>query len=428
VIFRRRYSAGTVGVARSLGAYGVIRQLIVLLMAALLTGARAEFGRDSSPSDVALVLAEGIHELDDPTADFRAVLQALSSRLDANSTLKRDVLRFIGRLPPGDADFKCSDDLLRNRARQELIRLQQALLTTAPDRVQPQFCFAVPYVIDAGTAPGAVEIYGFDFDAMPIEMVRVNRGNYEDVSSALIRRTHYHLTLQLGKKGVALRGKTETLGLTWGHLIHHSISVITPNTPLCPSDVTEISIAKPITYSPPAISGTSVGGIAPGKALASAALDYEGNAVYATICMATTSLRDGRATFSGCNREFVATIDPDRVVEQLFGPLESRAEYSAGSRTRNQNGTTRDPVSSWRFQDLASRDAQPKNPRVAVTLRRIRAVTTKAEDCVSPIAYSEAKRDGALGAATIKALDARLRRVDPQLFALRPRFAPPGHR
>jgi hypothetical protein len=394
-------------------------------MAALLTGARAEFGRDRSVSDVALVLAEGIHELNDPSADFRAVLRAMPSRLDANSTLKRAVLRFIGRWPPAGADFKCSDDFLRNRARQELIRLQQALSTTAPDRVQPQFCFAMPYVIDAGKAPDAIEIYGFDFDAMPIEMVRVNSGSYEDVSSALTRRSHYHLTLQLGKKGVALRGKTETLGLTWGHLIHNSISVITPNTPICRSDVTEISIAKPITYSPPAVSGASIAGSALGKALASAVLDYEGNAVYATICMATTSRRDGQATFSGCNREFVATIDTEREIEQLFGRLESQAEYTGGSRTRNQRGNTREPVSSWRFLDLASRNAQPKAPRVEVTLRQIRAVTTNREDCVSPIAYSEAKREGALGAATIKALDARLRRVDPSLFALRPRFAPP---
>ena len=425
MIFRHRYPGRTIGVARSLGAYGVVRQLIVLLMAALLTGARAEFGRDGSVSDVALVLAEGIHELNDPSADFRAVLRAMPSRLDANSTLKRAVLRFIARLPPASADFKCSDDFLRNRARQELIRLQQALLTTTPDRVEPQFCFAVPYVIDAGKAPDAVEIYGFDFDAMPIQMVRVNRGNYEDVSSGLIRRSHYHLTLQLGKKGVALRGKTETLGLAWGNLIHHSISVITPNTPLCPSDVAEISIAKPITYSPPAVSGTSVAGSAVGKALASAALDYEGNAVYATICMATTSRRDGQATFSGCNREFVATIDTERDIEQLFGRLESQAEYTGGSRTRNQNGNTREPILSWRFLDLASQDAQPKNPRVAVTLRQIRVVTIKPEDCVSPIAYRQARREGALGAATIKALDAGLRRVDPSLFALRPRFAPP---
>jgi hypothetical protein len=215
------------------------------------------------------------------------------------------------------------------------------------------------------------------------------------------------------------------LGLTWGHLIHHSISVITPNTPLCPSDVTEISIAKAIIYSPPAVSSTRVAGIAPRKALASAALDYEGNAVYATICMATTSLRDGRATFSGCNREFVATIDTERDIEQLFGRLESRAEYTGASRTRNQNGTTREPISSWRFLDLASQDARPKTPRVAVTLRQIRVVTTKPEDCVSPIAYSEAKHEGALGTATIKALDAGLRRVDPSLLALRPRFAPP---
>jgi hypothetical protein len=141
--------------------------------------------------------------------------------------------------------------------------------------------------------------------------------------------------------------------------------------------------------------------------------------------MATTSLRDGRATFSGCNREFVATIDTERDIEQLFGRLESRAEYTGASRTRNQNGTTREPISSWRFLDLASQDARPKTPRVAVTLRQIRVVTTKPEDCVSPIAYSEAKHEGALGTATIKALDAGLGRVDPSLLALRPRFAPP---
>ena len=426
MIFPHRNAGRTIGVENSLDAYGIIRHLLLLLVAALLTGARPEGSRTEPARDAALVLGEGIHELNNPSSDFRAVLRAMSSQLAANAALRTAILKFVERLPP-TTDFKCSDDFLRTRARQELIRLQHAVLKTAGDRVEPQFCFTTPYVIDAGKPTDAVEIYGFDFDAAPIQMVLVSGGKYEDVSSALIKRSHYHLTLKLGRNGVALPAKTQTLGLTWGNLIHHSISVVTTDSPLCPTDIEVVSPSEPITYSPPAVSREMVAGRAGGKALASSALDYAGNAVYATICVTVTGPDDARATFSGCNREFIGTIDPDHEIERVLGRVESHAVFTPDSRSGIKNGTPRDPIATWRFVHPRTEAALQTTPFVTVKLRKIRVVSTRTGDCVSPIAFNEAKREGALRAATSRALDAKLRPLNPSLIGLRPRFAPPMH-
>jgi hypothetical protein len=61
---------------------------------------------------------------------------------------------------------------------------------------------------------------------------------------------------------------------------------------------------------------------------------------------------------------------------------------------------------------------------VAARLNEIRLVSVEGEWCVSPMAYLEAKRTTVLDAATRRSLDPQLKRIDPAILKLRPRFAP----
>lgn len=196
--------------------YTVIPRLIVAIsVAGVVLGARVAASSNADGGTV-LVLAEGIDSLSRPSADFRGILRRTQVRMpqNADATVRAALARFIGRLPAAGTDLKCGDDFLRDRARQELMRLRQTLLKVGVDPLEPQFCFADPYAIDSGKPPNAIEIYGFDFDAVPTEMFLVNRGNYENVSSALIHRSHYHLTINVGRNGVRLRSNSQSLGLT----------------------------------------------------------------------------------------------------------------------------------------------------------------------------------------------------------------------
>src|SRR5437660_12715191 len=84
-------------------------------------------------------------------------------------------------------------------------------------------------------------------------MVLVSRDGYQDVTSALIARSHAHLILKLDR--VPLSSNSQSLGLAWGHLIRHSIALVRPTTPLCSSRVEAIPAGRTIFAAPPRTGG-----------------------------------------------------------------------------------------------------------------------------------------------------------------------------
>jgi hypothetical protein len=91
-----------------------------------------------------------------------------------------------------------------------------------------------------------------------------------------------------------------------------------------------------------------------------------------------------------------ARTDPDRVIEAL----------------------AREPATHVSYLD------QPGEPSSVVRLGEISLVSAADEGCVSPVAYVEARRTGALDRATRDALDPQMQAVDPAILEVRPRFAP----
>ncbi len=413
--------------------------LLTALLASAASGAAAlSTGQisardDKSLFDTLLVLDEAIHLLADASSDYRKVLQEAVAGLPGNAggEVSGGIRRFLSRTPSTGAEFPCSVAFLRLRARQALWRLRETLLGEKPSFMEPAVCYSLPFVLDVtqlqigGTL---LHIYGLDFDAASLQMVLVTSEGYQDVTAGLVRTSHYHLTLKLGDGGIPISAKSKALGLAWGHLIHHSIPVVQPTTPLCSSRVETVP-GKTISYVPPSLSRDRDRRLdrAATRVWADALLDYSNNKLEATICMrAATERGGGDMVLSGCTVEFLYTTDPDRVIDGVVGNLSSHVSYSHGERLTGMNsGRPRDPVRDWAFAGLPRHSVDSRAVSVTARLNQIVVVSSEDDGCISPIAYLEAKRTTVLNPVTRRALDRQLDRVNPAILNLQPRFAPP---
>ncbi len=383
--------------------------------------------------DTLLVLDEAIRLLADTSSDYRKVLQKAIAALPGNpeGEVIGGIRRFVSRTPPTGAEFRCSTDFVRLRARQALRRLRETLLGEKPASMEPAVCYALPFVLDATqlqTGGTLLNIYGLDFDAAPLQMVLVTSEGYQDVTAGLVRTSHYHLTLKLGDGGIPISAKSQSLGLAWGHLIHHSIPVVQPTTPLCSSRVETVP-GKTISYVAPSLNRNRDRSLArpATRVWADALLDYSSNKLEATICMGAATERDGGdMVLSGCTVEFLYTTDADRVIDGVVGNLSSHVSYAHGERLTGMNGgRPRDLVREWAFAGLRRRSFDSGAVSVTARLNQVVVVSSEYDGCISPIAYLEAKRTTVLNPVTRRALDRQLDRVNPAILRLRPRFAPP---
>src|SRR6266496_4575454 len=384
---------------------------------------------DHALTDSVVVLERAINALANPSAEYRKTLQDILATLPPGSQefVKTDINTFLKRAPDEQADFKCGVDFVRYRATKELLRLKDTLLHTNPQPAQPQFCYAVPFVIDPTHPINPIEIYGYDFDQVPLQILLMDNYGFRDVSFAVTKRTHYHVTLDLAKNGIKFSSQNQVLAVTWGHLIQHSIPIIQSSIHLCSSRVEEIPAGKEITYAPlPINENRHFTGEA--KILANAFLDYESNKVDATVCMTAVEQNGDAAGISGCGVEYVYTSEPEREIEWVFGNLEARmADDHDHWPNRVRKGARGGPVGEWILAGFNGTPPAQAEAQVTIRLRKIRIVSTAAEGCVSVITYCEAKRMNALSVATVRRLDSQLKKVDPAILKLRPRFAPPIH-
>jgi hypothetical protein len=373
------------------------------------------------------VLERGENALSSSSVDLHQALKSVLEALppDSQDFVRTDIATFLRRVPEKGADFNCAPDFMRYRARQELGRIKDKLLNTSPQPAEPQFCYAVPFVIDLAQPPENLEIYGYDLDTQPLELFLLNKdGSFEDASFALTRKTHYHLTADLGPNGVKVSPHSQMVSIAWGHIVRYSVSLIQATTDLCSSQIEEIPEGKTITFSPLRISGA--GRLGSGRNVrADVMLNYESNKVDATVCIMATDQERDPTTFGGCAVEYVYTTDAERVIDGVITRLETRTSQVHLSAGENIVAAGRDgPVSKWVFDVPGAQSKAAVEPMVTVTLRRIRIASTKPDNCLPVIAYLEARRRNALAPGTLKRLDPESRTIQREILELRPRFAP----
>jgi len=371
--------------------------------------------RDGALTATLRVLDGAARRLASPAADSAAILRdaALALPPDADDRARIEIRTFLSRAPAPGAEYRCSRDFIRTRARQMLLRLRDTLLQIDTVPLEPAVCYANPFALDLARAQatGVVDIYGYDFDAVTPQLVLITSDGFRDVTPALTVESHAHLAFRVGEGGVPVSAATQSLGVAWGHVIHYRVPVVGPATRLCASRVETIPAGTTVSHLPVAVrpSGPSEADLA-----ADLGLDFSYNMLEATLCVTAA---DPMAC--GCTTEFLYTTDPDRVIDGVFGSPSEEVSFPRGDRSAAvQNGGSEGPVGDW--TRVLDSDAA-----VTARLNEIRLVSSEGEGCISPIAYLEAQRTMRLAPETRRALDAQLGSVDPTVLTLRPRFAPP---
>jgi len=379
-------------------------------------------------SETLRVVDRAIHRLASPSSDYRAVLsEALAALPAGTDDTAADAMRtFLRRAPRPGASFRCSRDFISERARDMLLRVRDILRKDYVAPLQGVVCSAVPFALDLSHARrngGWLDIYGYDFDRVSPEMVLVTTTGYRDVTSSLVTQSHYHLAFKLGEH-VPWSSDAVSLGVTWGHIIHYSIALVQPTSALCPSRIETIPASR-ISFAPSRLDSDARPVPHGAHVSADVKLHYSSNKVEATVCMAVADPDNQSATFGGCMVEYVYTTDPDWIIEGLFGEAVSHVSYRHGRATSEvKHGTQGGLVRQWTFGDFDHPAAQDVSVQAQLNDIRLLAVADRA--CVSPMAYLESVRTGAIDPATKASLDRQLQSLDPAVLKLRPRFSAPG--
>jgi hypothetical protein len=336
---------------------------LVLVACCLLASATGSIASETDDvgAETVGIIDRAIHQLAAPSSDYRRILVDAIAALPAGADQRAsgEIGAFLARAPQPGADFPCSLDFVKSRARKTLIPLRDTLRNEYVGLVEPEVCYTVPFALDRTLLPvagGWLDIYGYDLNRVHPEMVLVNTGGYRDVSAALVTRSHYHLAFNLAGS-LPWSSESVSLGLTWGHLIHYSIAVIQPDSRLCPSRIETIPAGRTISYAPPRIRRDARRAGVAATAVADTTFDFSTNKLEATVCVTAVDRRR-HATFSGCTVEFLYTTDPDRVIEAL----------------------PRDPATHVSYRH------QPGELSATVRLGEISLVSIADEGCVSPLA------------------------------------------
>jgi hypothetical protein len=404
----------------------VLMVSIGVLALSALAGARSAVpvaeSRAMAAIDVQAIgtLDRAIDALSVTSADARVVLrQTLGALPPSESAATRGVEAVLARVPPPEIAFPCGTAFLRSRAWKELVRLREELLGSAPPPVEPEACYATPFAVDAAR-PGTIEIYGVDFDRVVVEMFLVSDGQFSDVSAGLTRQTHYHLTFDPKSGGIPFGSGSQFLGLAWGHLIHYSIPIVHPKSALCRSQVELVTPPESVDIALDALAGGAT--TSRFRVRASMTLEFMGNGANASVCASAQATSSDSVAYSGCANRFLFTIDPDRTIDGIFENAEDRIAFvTSVNSKRVEHGDSHGPVLEWAVGPQL-KDVEP--PLFSVALRTLHVVSSENLGCVSPVAYSEAKRQHAIGPDTMRALDVQLARMPREVRAMRPPFAP----
>jgi hypothetical protein len=221
--------------------------VLVFLVLYFLVGCGAvdkivNFGTDTRTETIN-ALNDAISALQSQSADWQQVLKDTQSKLtkDAQSTLRTEISDLISRtVAQGGVELRCDADFIRERIREELVRLKAKYLGQPQPVVDPAFCQVVPLAVDRELVPDRlkqVEFYGYNFpqaEGLGVFLEGAG-GQRTNVTNKLDKPTTYAMTLKFGGNGVQLDNSSARLVLEWGGKQVSSIAVIQPTTPVCNS-------------------------------------------------------------------------------------------------------------------------------------------------------------------------------------------------
>lgn len=204
------------------------------------------------------VLDDAIRRLDDSNANWQSILTETREKLtdEAQSTIRTEVDNVLQRgIAASGGEFRCDYDFIRNRVRQDLIRIRAGLTGETIPPVLPALCHVVPNNIDMSLEANRrslITFFGYDFDTNPRPKVFLLTadGSSLDITQYLSVTHHYEMTLNLGQNGVPLSTTSTRIILKWNEEILSEIPIIQPSLPECKTDNIRFR-PNHITYVPP---------------------------------------------------------------------------------------------------------------------------------------------------------------------------------
>lgn len=183
------------------------------------------------PASTEEILRDAVAQLSSESSNWRQVLEETRDKLvdDAQSTIRNEVSVVLSRaIAASGAEVMCVTDFIRDRAKQELLRILDRLQGRTPSPALPVFCQVVPQSVDAALVPGRLrllEYYGYDFDRTPISAYLESATGRANVSRYLDFPTHYHMTLNLGTQGVTIGPTSRRFVFAWDGKDQASVAI-----------------------------------------------------------------------------------------------------------------------------------------------------------------------------------------------------------
>jgi hypothetical protein len=369
-----------------------------------------------------LILDDAIASLNNASADWQRVLQNTANQLteSTQSTLRNEVSTLLQRgVATTGAELRCNSDFLVNRMRQGLIRIKAMHLKQPVDPVEPQLCQVVPLAVDRALVPdrlNRLELFGYDFDTLPITvLVEQSNGTQLDVTQALNRPTHYHLTLTLGgPNGLPLTSDSQRLLLKWNNRVISTISVIQPATPVCR---TELRAQRPnsLEFIPRHTRGDrDFDGSGP-AVNASVQLRNNGSSISATLFMRAVETESDFTTAEGSITEEIILAEPGWRITQLrvgqqggCPPLTSCFSYTDSNHGRDVFSVGNGPVSRFEFVGDTEGDEAGVQTGVRANFNTIQYEVTQTANCVPAAAIRALASTQQISPRTLQRLESQL--------------------
>jgi len=211
----------------------------------------------SSIDKAVRAIDDAVTRLESQSISWQGVLEETRDRLidEGQSTIANEVSNLLSKTVSDiGIEARCYTDFLRDRVREDLIRLR-GTLTGEALTLRPVFCNPTPSVVDLNLPPDRrpyIEISGYNLDVADIEALLVDNQNRQtDVSSALAHPSRYLLTLNLGSNGVPLDASSDKLVFVMPGETK-SVNVIQP--------VASTPVPVPVTYTVTLETGCVEGG------------------------------------------------------------------------------------------------------------------------------------------------------------------------
>jgi hypothetical protein len=278
-------------------------------------------------------------------------------------------------------EFRCDADFLADRMKQGLMSIKLEFLGGQPLPVEPKLCQVVPPAVDLNldaARRNLIDIYGYDFDHVPISVVLMTGAGESDVTHILDRPTHYHLTLNLDSR-LQIPADAQRFELRWDAGSISTVGVLQPEPDVCGSKVTSVD-GETYSLTPLRTRGDDeFGGHGPDIS-ASVRLENHRDRVDAVISMVARETSSDWSTAEGTETVTVYTADPGYAVTAIVTPTSDAYAY-----TDTDHGDDEFPgdglVKQWTF--IGDTDGDDiKETRVDLTLRNIRLEITEDRGCV----------------------------------------------